>query len=192
MSAEVTKQLYTPEDLLVMPDAISYELVNGELVERQSGWNASVIGVNVVVLLMNHCNAHGLGWVVGAGASYQCHPDAPNTVRKPDVSFIRLERMAAGEEPEGHCRIAPDLAVEVISPNELYDAIENKIVEYLIAGVRLVWVVNPSTRTVRVHRADGTGTRLRQTDELSGEDVVPGFRCRVGELFAVPVTGTAK
>jgi Uma2 family endonuclease len=129
MSTVAAKQLYTPEDLLVMPDAISYELVNGELVERQSGWKSSRIGASVAVLLMAHCDAHGLGWVVGAGASYQCFADAPNKVRKPDASFIRLERMPPGEEPEGRCRIAPDLAVEVISPTGLYDAIENKIVE---------------------------------------------------------------
>jgi Uma2 family endonuclease len=192
MTTEATKQLYMPEDLLVMPDAISYELVDGELVERQSGWKSSRIGASVAVLLMAHCDANGLGWVVGAGASYQCFADAPHKVRKPDASFIRLERMPPGEEPEGHCRIAPDLAVEVISPNDLYDAVENKVEEYLTAGVRLMWVVNPSTRTVRVNRADGTETRLRQTDELSGEDVVPGFRCRVSELFAVPVAGTAE
>ena len=192
MGTIATKQHYTPEDLLAMPDAVSYELVDGKLVERQSGWKSSCIGASVAVLLMTHCDAHGLGWVVGAAASYQCYPDAPNKVRKPDVSFVRLERMPPGEEPEGHCRIAPDLAVEVTSPNELYDAIENKVEEYLMAGVRLIWVVHPSTRTVRVHRADGTLALLWEADELSGEDVVPGFRCRVSELFAVPVAGTAE
>jgi Uma2 family endonuclease len=192
MNTVTTKQLYTPEDLLVMPDAVSYELVNGKLVERQSGWKSSRIGASVAVLLMAHCDAHGLGWVAGAESSYQCYPDAPNKVRRPDASFISLERLPADEEPEGHCRIAPDLAVEVISPNDLYYKVEDKVEEYLTAGVRLVWVVNPSTRTVRVNRADGTETRLRQTDELSGEDVVSGFCCRVSELFAVPGAGTAE
>jgi Uma2 family endonuclease len=192
MSTVATKQRYTPEDLLAMPDAVSYELVNGELVERKTGWKSSRIGGRVAQLLSNHSDAQGLGWVVGAAAGYQCYPDAPNKVRKPDASFIRLERMPADEEPEGHCRIAPDLAVEVTSPNDLFDKVEEKVEKYLTAGVRLVWVVNPPTRTVRVHRADGTVARLREADELSGEDVVPGFRCRVSELFAVPVAGAAE
>jgi Uma2 family endonuclease len=189
MSTVATKQHCTPEDLLVMPDAVSYELVDGELLEREMGWKSSVIGGEVGFLLKAHCKAHNLGWVAPADASYQCFPDAPNKVRRPDVSFIRLERMPADEEPEGHCRIAPDLAVEVTSPNDLFDDVEEKVEEYLTAGVRLVWVVHPSTRTVRVRRADGTISLLREADELSGEDVVPGFRCRVSDLFAVPVAG---
>jgi Uma2 family endonuclease len=189
MSTVATKQHCTPEDLLVMPDAVSYELVDGELLEREMGWKSSVIGGEVGFLLKAHCKAHNLGWVAPADASYQWFPDAPNKVRRPDVSFIRLERMPADEEPEGHCRIAPDLAVEVTSPNDLFDDVEEKVEEYLTAGVRLVWVVHPSTRTVRVRRADGTISLLREADELSGEDVVPGFRCRVSDLFAVPVAG---
>jgi Uma2 family endonuclease len=192
MSTVATKQRYTPEDLLAMPDAVSYELVDGELVEREMGWKSSVIGGRVFNLLLNHCDAHALGWVAPADASYQCFPDAPNKVRKPDVSFIRLDRMPADEEPEGHCRITPDLAVEVISPNDLYYKVEDKVEEYLTAGVRLVWVVNPPTRTVHIYRADGTTTLLREADELSGEDVVLDFHCRVSELFAVPVAGTAE
>jgi Uma2 family endonuclease len=192
MSPGATKQRYTPEDLLAMPDAVCYELVNGELVERKTGWKSSRIGASVICLLSVHCDAHGLGWVAGADASYQCFPDAPNKVRKPDASFICLERMPADEKPEGHCRIAPDLAVEVISPNDLYYEVEDKVEEYLNAGVRLVWVVNPPKHTVRVYRADGTDTKLREVDELTGEEVVRGFRCRVSELFAVPVAGTTK
>ncbi len=192
MSTVATKQRYTPEDLLAMPDAVCYELVNGELVEREMGWKSGRIGGRIVQRLSSHCEAHGLGWVAGAESSYQCYPDAPKKVRRPDASFIRLERMPAEEEPEGHCRIAPDLAVEVVSPNDLSDKVEDKVEEYLTAGVRLVWVVHPSTRTVRIYRADGTVSRLREAEELNGEDVVPGFRCRVSELFAVPVAGTAE
>ena len=121
-----------------------------------------------------------------ADASYQCYPDDPRKVRRPDVSFIRADRLPAEEDREGHCRIAPDLAVEVISPNDLYTDVDEKVEEYLAAGVRQVWVLNPSTRTLRVHRCDGTQNYLREQDELTGEDVVPGFRCRVGALFAIP------
>jgi Uma2 family endonuclease len=75
----------------------------------------------------------------------------------------------------------------VISPNELYSEVEEKVDEYLAAGVRLVWVIDPPHRSVRIHRADGTVTDLHESDELSGEAVVPGFCCPVAELFHPPV-----
>ena len=127
------------------------------------------------------------GWLLPADASYQCFPDDPGKVRRPDVSFIRLERLSLAQaSEEGHITIAPDLAVEVVSPNDnLYD-VDEKVQAYLRAGVCLVWVVNPRARTVEVHRAKGMGTILREQDELSGEDVLPGFRCRVSDLFVAP------
>ena len=86
-------------------------------------------------------------------------------------------------EPEGYATIAPDLAVEVISPNDLFEEIAEKVQEYLSAGVRLVWVVDTATQPVHVHRPDGSGTILRAQDELTGEDVLPRFRTRVGDVF---------
>jgi Uma2 family endonuclease len=186
MSTVAAKPRYTPDDLLKMPDGDRYELVDGELVERNMGWYSSLIGGELFRLLSNFCVAKSLGRVTPADASYQCFPDNPDKVRKPDVSFICLERLPAGQEPEGHCRIAPDLAAEVVSPNDLYSDVEGKVAEYLAAGVLLVWVINPPTRSARVHRADGTVTDLEESDELSGENVVPGFRCRVGDLFLAP------
>ena len=186
MSTVATNQRCTPEDLLAMPDGDRYELVNGELVERNMGWQSSRIGARAVHLLSAHCDTHGLGWVAGADAGYQCYPGDPGMVRKPDASFVRLERLPPEDEPEGHCRIAPDLVVEVVSPNDLYYEVEDKVAEYLGTGVRMVWVVNPPTHTVRIHRVDGSEALLHEADELSGEDVVPGFRCRVGAPFAIP------
>jgi Uma2 family endonuclease len=87
---------------------------------------------------------------------------------------------------EGHCPIAPDLAVEVVSPNDTAYEIDEKVREFLDAGVPLVWVVNPEQRTVEIHRANGFGTILRENDEISGEDVIPGFRCRVGDFCQPP------
>jgi Uma2 family endonuclease len=141
--------------------------------------------VQLVILLGAHCKANRLGWIFGADASFQCFLDAPDKVRKPDVSFVRLDRLPGGP-PKGHCRVAPDLAIEVISPNELYSEVEEKVDEYLAAGVRLVWVIDPPHRSIRVHRADGTVTDLRETEALSGEAVIPGFRCLVSDLFTRP------
>jgi Uma2 family endonuclease len=88
--------------------------------------------------------------------------------------------------PEGHIRLAPDLAGEVVSPNDLAYEIDEKVEEFLAAGTTLVWVINPATRTVRAHRADRPGVTLRADDELTGEDVPPGFRCNVADLFPPP------
>jgi Uma2 family endonuclease len=173
----------TPENLLHLPEAERYELVGGELVERNMGWESSRIGGRVQGLLFTFCEANGVGEVAPADASYQCFPDDPNKVRRPDVSFLRRERLPNLAERQGHCRVAPDLAVEVVSPNDYYSDVEAKVQEYINAGTLLVWVVNPPTRTVRVHRADGAVSDLHEGDVLSGEDIIPGFACRVADIF---------
>jgi Uma2 family endonuclease len=183
MNTVAVKSRHTPEDLLTMLDGDRFELVNGELVERKRGWDSSWIGGQLYTILNLYCKENRAGRVAPADASYQCFPDAPNLVRRPDVSFIRWGRLPGGKRPRGHCPIAPDLAVEVVSPNDLYSEVEEKVAEYRRAGVRLVWVVHPPTRTVRVHRLDGTVTDLTEADELSGEDVIPGFHCAVRDLF---------
>jgi len=183
------KREVTPEDLLAVPDGKKYELVDGELVERNMGWDSSWIAGRLHHILSTYCDAHGAGLVAPEGASYQCFADAPRKVRRPDVSFIRAGRLPDGERPKGHCPIAPDLAVEVISPRDLYSLVEVKVDEYLHAGVRRVWVVDPQTCTIRIHRADGTVTDVGADGELDGEDVVRGFRCRVEDVFRTPATG---
>ncbi len=181
-----TKTTYTPEMLLAMPDSNAYELVDGELVERQMGFRSSRIGLQLSALLLTYCEQEQLGWVLLADAGYQCFPDDPLKVRKPDVSFIRADRLSVADEPEGWATLAPDLAVEVVSPNDLFEAVAIKVNEYLGAGVRLVWVIDTATEKVHVYRHDGRGEILTSADELSGEDVIDGFRCRVADLFAPP------
>lgn len=177
---------YTPEDLLTMPDGDRYELVNGQLVEREMSGLSSLVGSETNRLLGNVARPAQLGWVLQSDASYQCFPHEPGRVRRPDGSFIRRGRISLDQLERGHIRIAPDLAIEVTSPNELADEIDEKVEDYLRAGVHLVWVISPATRTVRIHRPDGSDTRLHEVDELTGEDVLPGFSCRVGELFPAP------
>ena len=116
-----------------------------------------------------------LGRTLGASTS---------KVRRADVSFIRYERYSLEQLSEdGFTFIAPDLAVEVVSPNDLVGELDEKIDEYLRAGVRLVWVVRPAARAVQVFRGARSESWLWATDELSGEDVLPGFRCKVDDLF---------
>jgi Uma2 family endonuclease len=114
---------------------------------------------------------------------YACFPGHPKKVRKPDVSFVKEERMTAELFETGFLPIAPDLAAEVISPGDLAHEVAEKIEEYLQAGVSLVWVVEPELRIVDVYRKSGVNNRLHETDDLLGEDVLPGFCCKVAELF---------
>jgi Uma2 family endonuclease len=189
---EVRREV-TPEELLAMPDGGHYELIDGELRERNVGALSNLVTIRVSTMLENHCRPHDLGWLFSSEQGYQCFPEKPRRVRRADVSFIRRERYSLEEiESIGFMTIAPDLAVEVVSRNDLAsEDVEEKVDEYILAGVRLVWVVYPVTRTVYVIRGDGTGYRLRSGDELTGEDVIPGFRCRVADLFpASPVAET--
>src|SRR5438876_733284 len=123
MSTVAAPTRYTPEDLLRMPDGNRYELVDGQLVEHTMSTWASYVAGRVFRVLDDYCWAHQLGWVLPEGTTYQCFPDAPNKVRKADVSFIGRERLSfAQATAEGHNPIAPDLAVEIVSPNDLlYD-----------------------------------------------------------------------
>jgi Uma2 family endonuclease len=191
MNVVAERTEYTPEELLAMPDADRYELVNGALVERNVGWLSGWVATQLARRLANFAEERHAGWVVGnsGDAGYQGFPDSPRTVRKPDVSFVASGRFPGEQLPLGYARLAPDLAAEVISPNDLYEEVEEKVEEYLRAGVRLAWVISPRNRTVRVYRADGSSGSRRENDELDGEAVLPGFRCAVRDLFPRPPAG---
>jgi len=186
MIVKVSDAPVTAEELLALPDSKSYELVDGKLVERHMGFESSWVGNQISERLNAHCRGHQLGWVAQADASYRCFPDRPNLVRKPDVSFVRRGRLPDEQLPRGHCTLPPDLAVEVVSPNDEAEEVEEKLSEYLGVGVALVWVVYPRTRTVYVYRRDGTANRLTEHHQLDGEVVVPGFTCPVHDIFPPP------
>src|SRR5262245_29176300 len=117
MSDPATVARYTPDDLLKMPDGDRYELVDGQLVEHNMSMLATFVAGVIYHLIAKHCFAHQTGWPFPEGATYQCFPAAPNQVRKADVSVFRWERRTwADVQTEGHCRLAPDLVVEVVSP----------------------------------------------------------------------------
>jgi Uma2 family endonuclease len=177
----------TPEDFDRMPDNIGFELVDGALVERNTGLESSEIAGKILGLLFMYLQTRPLGRLFPTDAGFQCFADDPNKVRRPDVSFIRAGRFPGNKTPKGWGRIAPDLVVEVISPNDIADEVEEKITDWLSAGVTMVWVVYPSTRTLRVHRPRssplGRVSDLTDADTLVGEDVLPGFTCLVREIF---------
>jgi Uma2 family endonuclease len=177
----------TPEELLAMPDGGHFELIDGELRARHVSALSNLVAAEVNRRVGNHCQAHGLGWFFAAEQGYQCFPWNPVKVRRADCSFIRRDRYSFEQLAEdGFTRIPPDLAVEVVSPNDRVGALDEKVDEYLRAGVRLIWVVRPAARAVQVFGGDRSESWLWAADELSGEDVLPGFRCRVDELFPPP------
>ncbi len=183
MSTIAPKRVVTPADLLAMPDAAFYELVDGELVERNvSALSSRVEGI-IFSLLNVHCQAPnaGITWPSSLGCRF--YPNDPDKVRRPDVTFVRRDRFSPEYYRDGFLTFRPDLVVEVISPNDNATEVDEKIEEYLAAGIPLVWEVNPQTRLVQAHRKDGSASRLHPSDELTGEDVLPGFHCRVAELF---------
>lgn len=177
---------YTPADLLKMPDGNRYELVDGQLVETTiSLWSSYVAG-NADYFLRSYCRSGGTGWVLPEGTTYQCFQLSPGKVRKPDVSVIRVERLSIAEaQREGHVTMAPDVAVEVISPNDVASEVQEKVEDYLQAGVALLWVIYPESKTVYVYHR-GNVKVLHEHDELSGEELLPGFSCRIAELFRPP------
>src|SRR5438445_234251 len=103
---------YTPDDLLMIPDGDSYELVDGQLVEKDMGAESDFLGLRLGFLLAGYVDPRLLGRVLGPQTGYQCFPDAPKKVRKPDLSFIKRGRLPGERIPRGHILIAPDVAVE--------------------------------------------------------------------------------
>ncbi len=179
---EATKTLLTAEDLLRLPrDGRRHELVKGELVEMTPvGPRHGLIALRLGRYLQEYAEANQLGGaMVETGFCLECRPD---TVRAPDVSFVSADRLTLLDR-EGFVPEAPDLAVEVVSPDETDHAVQDKVMDYLTHGTRLVWVVRPRQRTVTVYRPDGSARVLRETDTLDGEDVVPGFSLSLQTLF---------
>lgn len=179
-------RLYTPDDLLKLPDGERFELVDGHLVERNVSSYSSMVEVAVQWALFDYNRTKKLGWVFSATNMYRCFPHRPNLIRKPDASFILRDRAGVDEINTNIVTIAPDLAVEIISPNDEAEEMEIKTRDYLRAGVRLIWVIFPVARAARVHRLDGSIAGLAEGDDLDGEDVLPGFRCRLGDVLPPP------
>lgn len=174
----------TPEDLLRMPDGHRYELVDGQLVERKMGAESSEVGLRLMSRVVVFVEVQRLGRCFQSDCGLQIFPDRPKKVRFGDGSFVGRGRLPDDRPPKGHLRIPPDLIVEVISPNDTADEIEEKRLEYLAAGVRLLWIVYPEQRTVHVYRKEGSPSVLGAEDSLVGEEVLPNFSCKVSELFA--------
>ncbi|HEX6186060.1 MAG TPA: Uma2 family endonuclease [Pyrinomonadaceae bacterium] len=179
-----TLQRSTASELFEMPDdGFRYELVKGELRRMSpSGWEHGEVVVNITLLLGQYVKVNELGACGGAETGFKIASD-PDTVRAPDLSFVTRERRPEGNARKKFFSGAPDLAVEVISPGDTRSEVKEKVEDWLGAGTRAVWVVDPRQRTVSVYRLTADVTHLSEADELDGGEVVPGFRCKVSEIF---------
>ncbi|HSE35995.1 MAG TPA: Uma2 family endonuclease [Blastocatellia bacterium] len=177
-------KLLTADDLLRVPrDGYRYELSKGELIREPPAGN--IHGKRTMRLgwrLARHVEANDLGVVFAAETGFRLASD-PDTVRAPDVAFVANTRVEKAGEFDGFWPGAPDLAVEVMSPRDSYTGVEQKVLEYLSAGTRAVWVVDPSRRTVTVYRSLAETTILTEADTLDGGEIIPGFTCIIAEIF---------
>jgi Uma2 family endonuclease len=175
-----TKRAWTDEELMALPDDGKYELVDGELIRMSpAGGRHGEIIVLLSARLVNFAIEHGLGHVLDGQTGFRF---PSGEVRCPDVSFVAASRLPGGV-PAGILHVAPDLAVEVLSPSDGPADVARKVGEYLAVGVKLLWVVDPERRNAVVYRPGATPRTVRQDGALDGEDVVPGFSCPMSALF---------
>jgi Uma2 family endonuclease len=188
MTLAAPQSRYTPDDVLRLEDQGLYELVDGKLVKKEMSSLASRSAVLISTQLENYVKTSKSLACVYAEPSFQCFAHDPELTRRPDVALIIASRLAAVPE-EGHIPIAPDLAVEVISPNDKIYQFEEKLVDYQRAKIPLIWEVNPKFRFVRIHRLHRDAERLNESATLTADPVLPGFAVVVSELF--PPVGSA-
>jgi Uma2 family endonuclease len=188
MASQATARRYQPEDLLTMEDGDRYELVDGELVERDVSFVSSEVGLNIGPEIRSWNRGARMGRVCGADLLLRIFPWDPAMTRAADASFISNER--APRSDQGLLEVAPELVVEVVSPNDAMSKVRDKVDLWLTAGVSMVWLALPGSREIHVYRSDAKPRILVAEDILSGEDVLPGFAVPVGSLFPDAVAAT--
>jgi Uma2 family endonuclease len=176
-------RLMTAEELWQLPDdGQRHELIEGVLTTMAPpGGEHGNIAVLLSFGLQAHMRANKLGKVVvESGFIIRRNPDV---VLSPDAAFISYERLPGGVLSKGFIDGIPDLVAEIISPDDLYTEVAEKVAKWLAAGTLMVLVINPRHRTVTVHRPTSTSTPLTEEDQIEGADAVPGWTMSVRELF---------
>jgi Uma2 family endonuclease len=172
----------TAEELFWLPDdGLRHELIKGEhLTMSPPGELHGAVTMNLSILLGQYIKSRNLGQMYAAETGFKLESN-PDTVLAPDIAFIRRERV--GVLTQKYRAGAPDLVVEVLSLDDRKRKVEDQTASWLGLGASVVWLVDPKQRTVDVRLADGRQNLLTVDDELTGDDTVPGFRCRIAEIF---------
>ena len=178
--ATSTRARATEADLLAIPkDGQKYELVDGEIRVSPTGVRHGAISLKLGALLLAHASRHG-GHAFDSSTGFRL---PGGNVRSPDASYVAAGRLPDDARSDDFGAVAPDLAVEVLSSSERPRHVLDKVGEYLEAGVRLVWVIDPAKAKAIVYRALSDVTELQADDDLDGENVLPGFRCRLSDIL---------
>ncbi len=175
----------TADELMRLPMGLGerYELIGGELcIMSPAGFEHGDIAAELSARLRIYVSKKKLGAVPAAETGYRLRRN-PDTVRAPDVSFVSKARVDKAGKVTGYFPGAPDLAVEVVSPDDKAEDVHAKVSEYFRHGTKLVWVIYPKTREIEVFRSARRGQVLTVGDFLEGGQLIPGFRCPVAELF---------
>ena len=176
--------LLTAEDLLLLDSkGVKGELIQGVLYERMpSGGRHGEIAAALATEFRVFVRPLRLGRVGGSDSGVFLERD-PDTVREPDVYFISAERLPLDVTVSGYYQVVPNLIVEIMSPGDSRREFDEKVAMWLREGARLVLAIFPDTRTARVHRPDGSTLDLVHDDTFDGEDVLPGFSCKLSDIF---------
>jgi len=178
--AATTEKTWTDDELMALPDDAKYELVDGELLRASpAGGRHGDIVAELLSRIRIFVKERRLGHVFDGQTGFRL-PDG--NLRSPDVSFVAAERLAGGI-PAGFLHLAPDLAVEVLSPTDQAGDVAHKVGEYLSVGVRLLWVIDPERSAAVVYRPGITPNTVRVDAALDGADVLPGFACPLREIL---------
>ena len=178
--ATTTQRTWTDEQLMALPDDGKYELVDGELLHMSpAGARHGNIVTRLLARIHVFVTERRLGYVFDGQTGFRL-PDG--NLRSPDVSFVAAARLS-GDVPAGFLHVAPDLAVEVLSPTDRAGDVAHKVGEYLGVGVRLLWVIDPEKLSAVAYRPGTTPKGVRLDGALDGEEVLPGFSCPLRELL---------
>lgn len=183
MSVIQTSSADMSRPLLELQSEGGVEFAHGRIVEKSVSLESSNVEATLVRLLGNEASRERRAYVFPSSMGYQCFAEEPQRFRKPDVSVVRAERLVGFDPRTGLIPFPPDLAIEVVSPNDTAYGVSEKVEEYLANGFQLIWVVQPNIKTVTIYRSDGSVAVLHSRDEITGEGALPSFRCMVSEFF---------
>jgi len=178
-----TTKLMTAEDLFEMGSDSGYELIRGELIEMSpANHRSSEMAARLIYKLGSLVYEQELGHLSGADGGFLISRN-PDTVVAPDVAFVRRDRLPPVEQQIAFLELAPDLAIEVLSPSDRYTDVNDKVMLYLRSGVGLVWIVDPARRTITTFSSQHPPRVFTTDDTIDGGDILPGLSLPVAGIF---------